>query len=482
MAVLGAAAGLERHDALDLDARALVLHPHLVGQRQQVLQPVVAGAQHLDDLRVRQRHPALEHLLARDVEDVGPGHLCRHVPDCCVCRALASRCPDRRSAGTATSLDCAHGEHLDTDAAPRRRAAVRTGQRLPDPPRAGLLARRRVGPHQPGLDLLRARDPRARRAPRSVTRSPRAAAGSPSTRRPRRGASEFQRLFAEAVRTHDRGSARGFTTALSLAPLVTREVFLGLLSSGSRRSTPCSPRGRPWPRRRPTCCRRTCPPLIALWNAQGRTERAWLVDMVAGARDRRRVVRRRAGRLGAAGRRPGLGHAGRPRALPPGPRPHRLTAPARPRGECGQVVAGAATSALTAEGPSGRTSGASAPRAASSSLDMVINVDHHACSTLTKEDHDHRQGTDPDLPVEGRAREDRGDAPSTASTSTSPRARSSPSSARTAPARRPRCASSPPCSSRPPARRRSRATTSPPRPRTCAAASATSRRPARPAA
>ena len=43
------------------------------------------------------------------------------------------------------------------------------------------------------------------------------------------GRDEFHRLFAEAVRTHDRGSARGFTTALSLAPLVTREAFLGLL-------------------------------------------------------------------------------------------------------------------------------------------------------------------------------------------------------------------------------------------------------------
>src|SRR6478609_1325186 len=44
------------------------------------------------------------------------------------------------------------------------------------------------------------------------------------------GREEFQRLFADAVRTHDRGSARGFTTALSLAPLVTREVFLALLT------------------------------------------------------------------------------------------------------------------------------------------------------------------------------------------------------------------------------------------------------------
>src|SRR3954447_9683673 len=43
------------------------------------------------------------------------------------------------------------------------------------------------------------------------------------------GRAEFQRLFAQAVRTHDRGSARGFTTALALQPLVDRDVFLGLL-------------------------------------------------------------------------------------------------------------------------------------------------------------------------------------------------------------------------------------------------------------
>src|SRR6478672_1753502 len=48
------------------------------------------------------------------------------------------------------------------------------------------------------------------------------------------GREEFQRLFADAVRTHDRGSAQGFTTALSLAPLVTREAFPGLLTQIGR--------------------------------------------------------------------------------------------------------------------------------------------------------------------------------------------------------------------------------------------------------
>ena len=58
------------------------------------------------------------------------------------------------------------------------------------------------------------------------------------------GRAEFQRLFAEAVRTHDRGSARGFTTALSLAPLVDREVFLGLLEERLRGGRRRARRGR----------------------------------------------------------------------------------------------------------------------------------------------------------------------------------------------------------------------------------------------
>src|SRR6478735_1582663 len=82
------------------------------------------------------------------------------------------------------------------------------------------------------------------------------------------GRAEFQRLFAEAVRVHDRGSARGFTTALSLAPLVTREVFLGLLEE----PLAAAPAEALPPH---------LPPLVALWNAQGRTEREWLVGMIA---------------------------------------------------------------------------------------------------------------------------------------------------------------------------------------------------------
>ena len=178
-----------------------------------------------------------------------------------------------------TSLDCAHGEHLDTDAAPRRRAAVRAGQRLPDPPRAGLLAGRRVGPHQPGLDLLRARDAGPRGAPRAAL----ARRGQPHGHRlhddrggPRRvPAAVRARRCACTTAVRPAGSRRPCRSQ----PLVDREVFLGLLEERLRgRRCACSRRARHWPRRRPTTCRRTCPPLIGLWQAQAATERAWLVD------------------------------------------------------------------------------------------------------------------------------------------------------------------------------------------------------------
>jgi hypothetical protein len=83
--------------------RSLVLQAHLVGERQQGLQLVVAGAQHLLDLPLGQRHAPLEHLLTCHVEDVGPGHLCGHGADCSAC-SLAS---GRLGARTTTLQDAA---------------------------------------------------------------------------------------------------------------------------------------------------------------------------------------------------------------------------------------------------------------------------------------------------------------------------------------------------------------------------------------
>ena len=79
MAVLGATAGLQADDALDLDLGAAPAHPHLVGQRQQFVEPVVGQLQHLQHLVLAQPLAALEHLLAghrQNVSFVG----CRYRP------------------------------------------------------------------------------------------------------------------------------------------------------------------------------------------------------------------------------------------------------------------------------------------------------------------------------------------------------------------------------------------------------------------
>ena len=80
-----------------------------------------------------------------------------------------------------------------------------------------------------------------------------------------------------------------------------------------------------------------------------------------------------------------------------------------------------------------------------------------------------------DLPHGTGQEEEGGPRGQRASTSTSPRVRSSASSAPTAPARPPRCGCWSPCSRRPPGRRGSRGTTWPPSPCRSAAASATAR-------
>ena len=73
------------------------------------------------------------------------------------------------------------------------------------------------------------------------------------------GRAEFHRLFADAVRTHDRGSARGFTTALSLAAAGRAcRCSSALLKEAARPSRRCWRRARPSPRRPPSSCRRTC--------------------------------------------------------------------------------------------------------------------------------------------------------------------------------------------------------------------------------
>ena len=149
VAVLGAAAGLERHDALDLDLRPAPLHPHLVRQREQVLEPVVGQSAAPRPAAPRSAAAPLEHLLAGDVEDVGPGHLCGHGPDCCVCRG-------RARGGSAAGRAVGAVPRLRPWRPPRpgcwswARCALRAGQRLPDPPRAHLVGGRPWAHINPG--------------------------------------------------------------------------------------------------------------------------------------------------------------------------------------------------------------------------------------------------------------------------------------------------------------------------------------------
>jgi hypothetical protein len=68
VAVLGAAAGLQADDALDLDLRTAPLHPHLVREPEEFLQTVVTELEHLGQLLLIQADTLLEYLLSRDSE------------------------------------------------------------------------------------------------------------------------------------------------------------------------------------------------------------------------------------------------------------------------------------------------------------------------------------------------------------------------------------------------------------------------------
>ena len=105
MTILGAATGFEADDSLDLDLRAAVGHPHLVCQRQQLLEAIVGKLQHLQDLLLAQPLTALEHLPARHGENVGavgagggPSRRLSHqmLPAFVLCAERAGRNPAKR--------------------------------------------------------------------------------------------------------------------------------------------------------------------------------------------------------------------------------------------------------------------------------------------------------------------------------------------------------------------------------------------------
>ena len=109
VAVLGAAAGLERDDALDLDLGAAPLHPHLVGQREQLVEHARPGC--CSTARICssvERLTALEHLLAggreprtgRSGRGLGVAVVGRHGP----IMSYAAAAVDRASWSTALPL------------------------------------------------------------------------------------------------------------------------------------------------------------------------------------------------------------------------------------------------------------------------------------------------------------------------------------------------------------------------------------------
>ena len=91
MAVLGATAGLERDDALDLDLRPAVLHPHVVRELQKIGQFLVGQLQDLQCLLFVEPFTAFQHLLARDVKNVCAYWCLGHVgpPSCHECCGLS---------------------------------------------------------------------------------------------------------------------------------------------------------------------------------------------------------------------------------------------------------------------------------------------------------------------------------------------------------------------------------------------------------
>src|SRR5262249_23980071 len=94
MAVLGAAPGLERDDALDLDLVAAPPHPHLVGEVEQLVDPLVGQAQRRQRLRLGKADALLQPLGPRRLEN---DHLLSHRAT----NAAASNVPPNRGATAA---------------------------------------------------------------------------------------------------------------------------------------------------------------------------------------------------------------------------------------------------------------------------------------------------------------------------------------------------------------------------------------------
>ena len=163
VAVLGAAAGLDRDDALDLDLRTAPPHPHLVGERECIGHAVIGQLEHGQDVLLAEPDAMRQDLPARLVEDV-----VRH--GCTSSRSLekpkARRAPSEPPPLPSTSSSRAAGRAEDgegTRPAPTRRADRQP--QLADRPVLGSLARfagRACSAPGPARISLRRPDPGSR--------------------------------------------------------------------------------------------------------------------------------------------------------------------------------------------------------------------------------------------------------------------------------------------------------------------------------
>ena len=252
VAVLRAAAGLERDDALDLDLRPAPAHPHLVGEREQPVEALVGQPQHLEHLRLVEAAPrssTWSRATSRMSRLVGARHgasvgvwgygIChdRQIGHDVVTPASAA--PPAKHAGSnsaergrARAATCAAGTR-PARARPPVRAARRAAGRRPTAGRSARLQRAaRSGLGRPAADHHARRSrARARRSASAVSAvalsvpSPAAATtstGAPSGRR-RRRACRRRRRSGPAARPRPRPApGRGRRPASPAASATSR--------------------------------------------------------------------------------------------------------------------------------------------------------------------------------------------------------------------------------------------------------------------
>jgi hypothetical protein len=74
VAVLGAAAGLEADDTLDLHVRSAPAHANPMGESQSVIEPVLGQAENIEHRLLPESFASLEDLLAGEFQDSASRH------------------------------------------------------------------------------------------------------------------------------------------------------------------------------------------------------------------------------------------------------------------------------------------------------------------------------------------------------------------------------------------------------------------------